>query len=163
MRSTHPPSTPLNSRRRAQANDIGRGPGAVRAPGIASARTAPVVWLTGLPSSGKSTIGKALVARLRSSGKAVEYLDGDEVRSVFPSTSFKREARDAHVRMVGFAASLLARHRVTVVCALISPFEGARNEVHRLCDEFIEVYVFDALGRVRTSRREGAIRAGSRR
>lgn len=102
---------------------------------------APVVWLTGLSGSGKSAIGRALSARLAEVGAQTEYLDGDTIRDLMPQTGFSREERDAHVIRVGFLASRLAHHGVTVVCALISPYAAARTRVRGLCQRFTEVYV----------------------
>lgn len=102
---------------------------------------APVVWLTGLSGSGKSAIGRALTARLAELGARTEYLDGDTIRDLMPHTGFSREERDAHVIRVGFLASRLAHHGVTVVCALISPYAAARARVRGLCRHFIEVHV----------------------
>jgi bifunctional enzyme CysN/CysC len=110
-----------------------RGEAAGRAPGT-------VVWLTGLSGAGKTTIAKALAARLEASGRAVEVLDGDAIRAVMP-TGFSREERDAHVRRVAFFASRLAHHGVTVVAALISPFEASRAQARAMCGRFVEVYV----------------------
>ncbi|KOX37460.1 adenylylsulfate kinase, partial [Streptomyces sp. NRRL F-6492] len=37
------------------------------------------IWLTGLPSAGKTTIAYELAGRLRGEGHRVEVLDGDEI------------------------------------------------------------------------------------
>jgi adenylylsulfate kinase len=100
-----------------------------------------VVWLTGLSGSGKSTLGAALATRLKESGVAVEYIDGDAIREVFPNTGFSRAERDANVKVVGYLAGRLEAHGVTVVCALISPYAEARAEVRGRCRTFIEVHV----------------------
>jgi 3'(2'),5'-bisphosphate nucleotidase len=100
-----------------------------------------VIWLTGLPASGKSTIAAELYTRLRATGARVELLDGDEVRRLFPSTGFTREARDAHVRHVGHLASRLEHHGVIVIVSLVSPYREARDFVRSLCQRFIEVHV----------------------
>jgi adenylylsulfate kinase len=100
-----------------------------------------VVWFTGLSGSGKSTIARALHGKLQSDGVRVEYLDGDVVRGFFPETGFTREERDAHIRRMGFLASRLEHHGVTVLAAFISPYREARTFVRDLCLNFIEVYV----------------------
>ncbi|MEP6571588.1 MAG: 3'(2'),5'-bisphosphate nucleotidase CysQ, partial [Gemmatimonadota bacterium] len=52
-----------------------------------------VLWFTGLSGSGKSTIARLLVDRLQAGGQAVEYLDGDAIRDIFPATGFSRADR----------------------------------------------------------------------
>jgi adenylylsulfate kinase len=93
-------------------------------------RSGATVWLTGLPSAGKSTIAVALASRLRAEGRRVEVLDGDVLRTnLTGDLGFSREDRDTNVRRVGFVARLLARNGVTVLVAVIAPFAEARNEV----------------------------------
>jgi len=104
-----------------------------------------VVWLTGLSGSGKSTLAEALCERLEAMGKQVERLDGDVLRGVFPNTGFTKEARDEHIKRVGFMASRLEHHGVIVVASFISPYREARGFVRRLCQNFIEVYVKTSL------------------
>lgn len=97
-----------------------------------------VVWLTGLSGAGKSTIAAALLERL--AGRPTELLDGDALRAVMPS-GFSKDERDAHVRRVGYFASRLAHHGVTVVAALVSPYREARDFARSLAPRFVEVYV----------------------
>jgi adenylylsulfate kinase len=104
-----------------------------------------VLWFTGLSGSGKSTISEALVPRLVALGHDVEYLDGDAVRSVFPATGFTKEARDEHVRRIGFVASLLEKHGVLVVASFVSPYIESRNFVRKLCRNFVEIHVATSL------------------
>jgi adenylyl-sulfate kinase len=103
-------------------------------------RTPAVLWFTGLSGAGKSTIASAVVRKLRERGVPTEYLDGDAVRILSP-TGFSRADRDAHVKRVGFMASRLEHHGVTVVCALISPYAEARAYARGLCQRFIEIHV----------------------
>jgi adenylylsulfate kinase len=99
-----------------------------------------VLWFTGLSGSGKSTLAGAVDRELRRRGVRTEYLDGDAVRLLSPA-GFSRADRDAHVRRVGFLASRLEHHGVSVICALISPYAEARAYVRGLCKRFIEIHV----------------------
>lgn len=104
----------------------------------------PVVWLTGRPGSGKTTIAKALAAELRRRGVLrIELLDGDDLRSTALSRDlgFSREDRDENVRRVGIVAELLARNGVTVLVSLVSPYEATREEVRARIPRFVLVHV----------------------
>jgi adenylylsulfate kinase len=123
------------------ADRLGRDNGAGRPSAAAPAIGPAVVWLTGLSGSGKSTIARAVVRRLLAQGRAVEHLDGDAIREVFPATGFGRADRDAHVKRVGYLASRLERHGVVVVASLVSPYRESRDFVRGLCRNFVEVHV----------------------
>lgn len=103
--------------------------------------SAKVIWLTGPPSSGKTTLAVALVQELLKMGLAVEHLDGDAIRSLFPKTGFDRESRNEHISRVGHLASRLEHHGVWVVVSLVSPYSESRNFTRNLCQNFIEVYL----------------------
>jgi adenylylsulfate kinase len=101
-----------------------------------------IVWMTGLPSGGKTTLATMLEAELVAQGRRVERLDGDELRThLTKGLGFSREDRDENVRRVGWVARLLARHGVIAITALISPYRSTRDEVRRGTADFIEVWV----------------------
>lgn len=102
-----------------------------------------VIWMTGLPAAGKTTLARALVAQIeRASPSAkVEHLDGDSLRDLFPQTGFSPAERDMHIRRVGHLASLLEKHGVIVVASFISPYDAARKFVRSVCTDFQLVHV----------------------
>ena len=101
-----------------------------------------MIWLTGLSSAGKTTIGSALFDRLRSRGYKIEMLDGDVVRQhLSKGLGFSRDDRDENIRRIGFVAELLARNGVFVIVSAISPYRTTRDEVRDLVPNFTEVYV----------------------
>ena len=105
-------------------------------------RVDPVVlWFTGLSGAGKSTLAEKVHADLAGKGYAVELLDGDVVRSIFPGTGFSKAERDQHIRRVGFLASMLEKNGVTVVSAFISPYRESRDAVRGMCKRFVEIHV----------------------
>ena len=99
-----------------------------------------MIWFTGLSGAGKSTLAQAVHAAFTAKGLRSELLDGDLIRSLFP-TGFSRTERETHVRHVGFLASRLEHHGVTVACALISPYEASREWVRQICKRFVEIHV----------------------
>ena len=104
-----------------------------------------VLWMTGLPASGKSTIAQEVKRRLESDyGRYVELLDGDEVRKGLSSDlGLSREDREEHARRVSYLAKVLARNGVISIVALISPYRSSRQRARELIGErdFVEVYV----------------------
>ncbi|WP_189932566.1 adenylyl-sulfate kinase [Streptomyces sulfonofaciens] len=94
--------------------------------------TGATVWLTGLPSAGKTTIAHELAGRLRGDGHRVEVLDGDEVREFLSAgLGFSREDRHTNVQRIGFVAELLASNGVTVLVPVIAPYTDSREAVRK--------------------------------
>ncbi|MFG2309790.1 adenylyl-sulfate kinase [Streptomyces sp. NPDC048566] len=92
--------------------------------------TGATVWLTGLPSAGKTTIAYELAGRLREEGRRVEVLDGDEIRAFLSAgLGFSRADRDTNVRRIGYLAELLARNGVTALVPVIAPYADSRDAV----------------------------------
>ena len=100
-----------------------------------------VLWLTGLPASGKSTLAQEVCKVLKSRGLAVEHLDGDQIRDIFPQTGFDRTSRNDHIRRIGFLASKLEKHGVIVVASFVSPYRESRDDVRKMCQNFYEIYL----------------------
>ncbi|MFI6377572.1 adenylyl-sulfate kinase [Streptomyces sp. NPDC050546] len=93
-------------------------------------RRGATVWLTGLPSAGKTTIARVLAGRLRSEGHRVEVLDGDEIRRFLSAgLGFSRADRQTNVQRIGLVAEVLARNGVLVLVPVIAPYADSRDAV----------------------------------
>jgi adenylylsulfate kinase len=108
--------------------------------------TGATVWLTGLPSAGKTTIARELAGRLREEGRRVELLDGDEIREFLSAgLGFSREDRHTNVQRIGFVAELLARNGVTALVPVIAPYAESRDAVRTRHEAngtaYVEVHV----------------------
>ena len=100
------------------------------------------VWFTGLPSSGKSTIARALERQLKERNLKVELLDGDVVRThLSRGLGFSREDRDLNIKRIGFVCHLLTRNGVIAIASAISPYRETREYNRRMIGQFVEVYV----------------------
>ena len=92
--------------------------------------TGATIWLTGLPSAGKTTIACELAGRLREEGHLVEVLDGDEIREFLTADlGFTRADRHTNVQRIGFLADLLARNGVKALVPVIAPYADSREAV----------------------------------
>jgi adenylylsulfate kinase len=100
--------------------------------GTSVLETGATVWLTGLPSAGKTTLANELAGRLRRAGHRVEVLDGDEIREFLSAgLGFSREDRHTNVQRIGFVAELLASHGVKVLVPVIAPYADSRETVRK--------------------------------
>src|SRR5690606_1534497 len=76
--------------------------------------------------------------------RQITLLDGDVVRThLSHGLGFSKEDRDINIRRIGFVASEIVRHGGVVVCATVSPYRVARNDVRNMVgsDHFVEIYV----------------------
>jgi adenylylsulfate kinase len=109
-------------------------PGAVR-PGFA-------IWLTGLPSSGKTTLALALSRLLHERGIAVQILDSDELRRrLTPNPTYSADERDWFYDMIAFLAELLTANGVNVLIAATASRQAYRQAAREQIDRFAEVHV----------------------
>ena len=109
---------------------------------------ATILWFTGLPGSGKSTIANIVERELHAQGAHTYLLDGDNVRhGLSRDLGFTDADRVENIRRVGEVAKLFVDAGMIVLCSFISPFRAERRMVRELMGEgeFIEVYVDTAL------------------
>lgn len=99
-----------------------------------------VVWLTGLPQSGKSTLARRVRDRIASRRSCV-LLDSDAVRAAIGETGYGVGDRDAFYRMLAGLAALLAREGHTVVVAATAPRRAYRAAARAASPDFVEVWV----------------------
>ncbi len=103
-----------------------------------------VIWFTGFPSSGKSTIAHAVEEELFTRGHLSFVLDGDNVRhGLNKNLGFSPEDREENIRRIGEVAKLFAHAGVITMTAFISPYRRDRERARQLLEdgEFIEVFV----------------------
>ncbi|MDH4220116.1 MAG: adenylyl-sulfate kinase, partial [Candidatus Aminicenantes bacterium] len=103
-----------------------------------------VIWYTGLPSSGKSTIAHAVEDELFRRGHLSYVLDGDNIRhGLNKNLGFSPEDREENIRRIGEVAKLFAQTGLITMTAFISPYRKDRDRARSLLEEgeFIEVFV----------------------
>ncbi|MEM0141466.1 MAG: adenylyl-sulfate kinase [Thermoplasmatales archaeon] len=101
-----------------------------------------VLWLTGLPGAGKTTLARGVEEALRRIGARVEVLDGDEIRKgLSRDLGFSKEDREKHNERVIYVAKLLSRNGVVTIVPLISPYREIRDKARNEVNNFVEVYV----------------------
>jgi len=104
------------------------------------------VFMTGLPSAGKSTIANTLIHKLADrTERKITLLDGDIARKMLSSElTFSKEHRDLNIRRIAFVANEITKNGGVAVCAPIAPYTAARAEARRMISAnggFFEVFV----------------------
>jgi len=107
-----------------------------------------VLWLTGLPGSGKSTRAMELERTLFDAGYSAYVLDGDNVRHGLSSDlGFSATDRAENIHRVGKVAALMADAGLVCMTAFISPFASGRARAREAARQapFYEVYLLAGL------------------
>jgi adenylylsulfate kinase len=103
--------------------------------------TGAVVWVTGLPGSGKTTLARAIARALRLRDIETALLDGDELRIALGESGHDAAARDAfYVRLAGLAVRTARRGTIAIVAATANR-RAHRDAARAAAPRFVEVHV----------------------
>ena len=103
-----------------------------------------VLWLTGLPCAGKSTIASLLEEKLEALGRHTYLLDGDNIRlGLSKDLDFTLVDRVENIRRISEIAKLMVDAGLVTIVAIISPFRSERAKARALMEsgEFVEIFV----------------------
>lgn len=102
-----------------------------------------VVWITGVPASGKTTLAEAVRAALRSADIATLWLDSDDVRRVLSwgADAYTEAGRDSFYAAVGHLARLGADGGVTVLVSATASRRRYRDDTRARVARFVEVFL----------------------
>lgn len=101
-----------------------------------------LIWFTGIPASGKSTIAGEVEKELKRRGIKVENLDSDEIRTnLSPDLGYTPEARDINTKRLAFMGKIMARNGVCTLVAAVSSLRKFRDRARNWVDQFVEIWV----------------------
>lgn len=105
---------------------------------------AVLLWLTGLPSSGKSTIAYTVEHALVNRGHLAYVLDGDNIRfGLNGNLGFSAEDRSENIRRIGEVGKLFVDGGFLTLASFVSPYSADRDAVRELMGEgdFVEIFI----------------------
>ena len=118
-----------------------------------------VVWFTGLPKCGKTTVARLVSEELEIRGIRAEHLDGSILRqSISKDLGFSKEDRDKNLERATFIAKLLSRNGAIVLASFITPYESERARIRKELEEkaaFIEVHIKASIDTCKSRDRDG--------
>jgi bifunctional enzyme CysN/CysC len=103
-----------------------------------------VLWFTGLPGAGKSTIANLVEKKLHSLGRHTYLLDGDNLRQgLNRDLDFTDAGQVEHIRRVAEVARLFVDAGLIVLASVTSPFRSERRAAREILEpgEFVEIFV----------------------
>jgi adenylyl-sulfate kinase len=122
-----------------------------------------LIWFTGVPASGKSTIGRGVEKGLRERGVLVENLDADEIRAnLSPDLGYTAKDRDLNTKRLAFMGKILSRNGVCAIVAAVSPLREHRDRARKMVDRFLEVHVMADLDTVKSRDPKGLYKRADR-
>lgn len=101
-----------------------------------------VLWFTGLPLSGKTTIADLVYKKLKNhENLMLQRLDSKDIRELIPEIGYSKKERILHLKRVAFLIKTLQSNSISVVASFVSPYEEIRTFIRENTRNFIEVYV----------------------
>ena len=100
-----------------------------------------LIWVTGLPGAGKTTVGKELYQRRKAVRANVLWLDGDELRMIFDNHDYSPEARFAHGMTICRLCAYLVAQGIEVICCVVCMLEDYRRWNRENIPNYSEIYL----------------------
>ena len=98
-----------------------------------------IIWLTGQPGSGKTTLAGWLKAHFYSNGIII---DGDDIRDVYQNKDYSEEGRRKNIEKAQDLALFLHHKKFTPIVSLVSPYRDQRESFkQRMGENIKEVYI----------------------
>lgn len=95
-----------------------------------------IIWLTGQPGAGKTTICKHAI------NEGAFHIDGDDLRDLFDNKDYSEAGRRKNVELAQQIAQYLHNKGKHVWVSLVSPFKDQRDKFkQKMGENLAEVYV----------------------
>lgn len=87
-----------------------------------------IIWFTGQPNSGKSTLSLALIAHLNYLRKSSTWIDGDKLRKLINNTDYSIKGRRNNIDAAQLMAKTANVNNDYVIVSVVAPFKDQRED-----------------------------------
>lgn len=101
-----------------------------------------IIWLTGQPASGKTTLANSLINQLSNEKPELKIinLDGDDLRLINKNKDYSKEGRIKNISTAISIARFLANKNYICILSIVAPYRFLRDELKTEFD-FLEIYL----------------------
>ena len=102
-----------------------------------------IIWITGLPGSGKTTLAKKLKSILTTkTSRNIVILDGDNIRSILPfNISYSNEERMKLAFFYSKLALLIEQSNCIVICSFVALFHSVQEHTRLNANDLFEIFL----------------------
>ena len=99
-----------------------------------------IIWLTGQPGSGKTTLANKLVFEFQNENSNVINIDGDDLRFINKNQDYSKQGRIKNISTAISIVRFLANKKFICIISIVAPYRFLRDE---LKEDFplLEVYL----------------------
>jgi len=98
-----------------------------------------IIWLTGQPGSGKTTLCRKMMLNM---GSDVFHIDGDDLRDLFENKDYSEVGRRKNIELAQQISEYLHNKGKHLFVSLVSPYKDQRDKFKsKMGNNLIEVYV----------------------
>lgn len=99
------------------------------------------IWFTGLPMSGKTTIGDKVYNELLKLDIPLERIDSKDIRELIPNIGYTKEDRNRHMHRIGHLIKTLQNNSISTIASFVSPYRESRKTIRQMVKNNIVVYL----------------------
>ncbi len=100
-----------------------------------------IIWLTGQPGSGKTTLAKEVIIELKKENPNIIHLDGDDLRLINKNKDYSKKGRIKNISTAISIIRFLSNKKYLCIVSIVAPYAFLRDELKKEFN-FIEVYLF---------------------
>ena len=98
-------------------------------------------WITGLPGSGKTTLGRKIKKNITKVYGPTIMISGDDIRKIFALKGYEYNERVAILKKYSLFAKYITEQKINIILAVVGMVESQRKWNRINIENYIEIYI----------------------